>query len=800
MSKEHYHFIGIGGIGMSALVRILLDKKIAVSGSDLSTSTNVQTLIERGAKVSVGHSESAIPPQATVVYSTAVKKENPEYQAALKKGCQLLHRSELLAQLMEGYKTIAIAGTHGKTTSSALLTTVLLEAKMDPTFALGGVVDGFNGRLGKSDLFVAEADESDGSFLNYHPFGAIVTNLEPEHMEYYKSEANLQKAFQTFLSQVDSSDHLFCCREEMGFGPEKGISYGFGEENDLQILDFHQEGWKSRFSITFEGRHYRDIELALLGKHNVLNATAVFGLSLRLGVPEEVIRRALCHFPGVARRCQKRGTVREVLQLDDYAHHPTEIAHTLRSVRKAIGERRFVVLFQPHRYTRTQDHFQAYCRSFDFADHLFVTDIYAAGEKPIASVTPEALIEEIQRVSTVPIDYLPRQQCAAALEEFLRPHDVLITLGAGDITHLHTDLFKEKPPKKFTVGLIFGGLSAEHEISIKSARFVNDSLNRELYDVHHFGIDKAGNWITGDEATHHLKNSTHVNSEKAQPLLSKEVVEELDKCNLFFPVLHGPYGEDGTIQGFIEMVGKPYAGPSYRCAAICMDKVLTKQLALASGVPTLPFVSFGYFQWLEEQKEIVEKIEKELRYPVFVKPVHVGSSIGISKVHEKKSLEEAIDYAFRFDTILMVEEGKEQCRELEFAVIGNQHGEISVPIPGEKLTDGAFVDYEKKYGKNAVKTTLHPDLSPEVLKEGQELARKAYTSTGNSGMTRVDFLLDPDERWWFFEMNPIPGLQPLSLFPKIWARENLPAQELMDRLIILGLHRTREQNRHLIPI
>lgn len=793
---KHYHFIGIGGIGMSGLARILLEKQMKVTGSDLNESATVTQLKKKGAVVKQGHG-SSIPADATVVYSSAICEDNPEFAAAKAAKCSLMHRSELLAHLMEGNKTLAVAGTHGKTTVSSLLTAVLLEAKLDPSFALGGLLNGSNGKNGNGELFVIEADESDGSLVHYHPFGAIVTNIEAEHMDHYKSEDRLHKTFQRFFSQVKSSDHFFYCGEEMAVRPEKGISYGFSPDSDLRVFDYRQKGWNSLFSLEFEGKTFADIQMALMGSHNVLNAAAVFGLALRLGISESVIRQAFETFSGVARRCQRRGKWREVICVDDYAHHPTEVKKTLKAMRHASGERRLVVLFQPHRYSRTAENLEEYGKAFDLADQLFVTDIYAAGEKPLEGITPQKIIEKVQKSSTVPVSYLPRGQCAEVVEAFLSPHDLFVTLGAGDITHLHSELFQKSKPKKFTVGLIFGGQSAEHEISLKSARFVNSSLKRELYEVRHFGIDKEGKWITGGEAEECLAKGPTVCSQNASSMLSGSVAKELDKCDLLFPVLHGPYGEDGTIQGFMELLGKPYAGPDYRAAAICMDKVFTKKLAAAAGVPTLPFYNLAYRQWQDQPEKTVDEIGSQLRYPLFVKPLHVGSSVGISKVCTKEQLREAIDYAFRFDYRIMIEEGREGCRELEFAVMGNYGHPTLVPSPGEKLAHGAFVDYEKKYGKEAVQTTIDPQLDPEVLEQGKEFARKTYEATGNSGMTRVDFLLEPSGKWWFFEMNPIPGLQPLSLFPKIWKRENVPGEKLVDRLIILGLHRRREQNRHL---
>lgn len=800
MEKETtYHFIGIGGIGMSALAHILLDKKLQVSGSDLTLSATVKALKERGATVQIGHAPEALPQSGTVVYSTDIKKENAELKAALDKKMEVIHRSELLARLMVGQKTLAIAGTHGKTTTTSLLAYVLMHAGMDPSYAIGGILQGLNGRSGAGEYFVAEADESDGSFLNYNPFGAICTNIEREHMDHYGTDERLVSAFEVFLSKVQGP--LFYCGDDplLQSIVTRGFSYGFKEGNQLRVARLRQEGWNILFDITFEGSEYRDIQVPLLGNHNALNAAAVFGLALYLGVPESALRAGLAAFPGVGRRCEKRGECREVLLIDDYAHHPTEIKTTLEGIREAIDERRLIALFQPHRYSRLKDLLEEFGSAFDFADHVYITDIYSAREAPIAGATPEALIDSIRRQSTVPVDYLPKERAVSHLTATLRPHDVLVTLGAGDITRLPGELmeaFAVTPPRKHVVGLLFGGKSCEHEISLRSCRFVNASLSRELYDVRLFAIDKQGEWIIGDEVEEILKTQAVVSSPNAQPMLSAEVVEALNCCDLFFPVLHGTYGEDGTLQGFFEMLGKPYAGPNYRSAAICMDKVLTKELVAYHGVPTPAYVAFSFWEWQKRRAELLEECSK-LKFPFFVKPAHIGSSVGISKVYTVEELVKAVDYAFRYDMLLLVEEGKEGCRELEFAVMGNRKGKIKAPPPGEKLAEGTFVDYEKKYGQNAIKADIAPTLTPELLAKGRDYARRAYEATGNSGMTRVDFLLDNQGEFWFFEMNPIPGLQPLSLFPKIWNREGVVGEKLVDRLVILGIQRKLEQNRHL---
>lgn len=804
-----YHFIGIGGVGMSALARILLEKKVEVTGSDISKSATVDELQAKGALVAIGQSAANVPQGSTIIYSSDIKKDNPEYRQAEIGGHKLLHRSELLRDLAKGYKTLAVAGTHGKTTTTSLLFSVLLGAGLDPAFAVGGTVPGLaNGKNGDGEYFVLEADESDGTFINYNPFAAIVTNIEPEHMVHYKTEERLLEAFGNFIGKVESKKHFFYCLDDAGLNKlrlNEGISYGFSEKADLRIGNFRAAGWKILFDLSFEGKDYKNVEVALAGRHNALNAAAVFGLCLRLNVKESAIRQGLKNFAGVKRRLEKKGEHREVLLLDDYGHHPTEIKATLSALREAVCERRIIAVFQPHRYSRVADHLEEFAEAFDFADQVFITEIYGAREQPIPGITSEKILERLKVKSTVPAKVVSRASCVSCLKEFVRPHDVVVTFGAGDITALHQELnkeFLENPPKKYALGLVYGGKSCEHEISIRSAKYVAASLDSNLYDVKYFGITKKGNWIIGERAKEYLQTKTALEcDEEAKSVLAPEIAKEIEACDVFFPVLHGPFGEDGTIQGFFEMLGKPYAGPDFRTAAITMDKVLTKKLLHAVGVPTPPYISFSFWEWRKDKVKCLSELDlMDLKYPLYVKPGRVGSSVGVSRVSEPSELVQAIEGSFRFDIYTIIEEGVVNARELEFPTIGNDRGRTHVASPGEKIAQGEFVDYQKKYSTQPVKTTIEPIFEPGICEKGQALALKAYEGLGLTGMSRVDALLDQEGNYWFFEINSIPGLTSLSLFPKIWAREGISGQALMNRLVILGLHRALDQNRHLNPL
>ncbi|MCI0382727.1 MAG: UDP-N-acetylmuramate--L-alanine ligase [Chlamydiae bacterium] len=445
--KKSYHFIGIGGIGMSALAHILLSREEKVSGSDIKDSLIVQQLREKGAKIYLGHDERNVEQATCVIYSTDIAKDNPEYQRAMQLAIPLLHRSDLLAQLMEGYAPILVTGTHGKTTTSSLLAYVLFKLGLDPSFAVGGIIRGIgvNGRHGKGIYFAAEADESDGTFLRYPSFGAIVTNLDRDHLNFWKDEDGLIQGFKKFSDQVGSFQHLFWCKDDFRLSQLQlnGYSYGFSEEADLKIDNFQQMEWKSFFDLSFAGKHYKDIQIPLIGAHNVLNAAAVIGMSIKLDLPIEAVRNALLSFEGVGRRVEKKGTIHSIDVYDDYAHHPTEIFATLRALKAATHGRRLVVIFQPHRYTRTKDCIEAFPESFDYADLLILTDISAARESPIQGITSESFLHKIKEKASIPVRYFSRGELAKCLVTVIKPGDVVVTMGAGDITFVGPELLEE---------------------------------------------------------------------------------------------------------------------------------------------------------------------------------------------------------------------------------------------------------------------------------------------------------------------------------------------------------------------
>jgi len=793
--KKETHFVGIGGIGMSALAQILLEKKIAVTGSDLTVGQVTEALKKKGASIYQGHAKDHVKEGIQVVYGSAIDEKNPEIVQAKALGNSIVHRSDLLQMLCVDTRALAVTGTHGKTTTAALLTAVLQEAGYDPTFALGGHLNqegGINGALGSGNFFVLEADESDRTFLKYAPFGAIVTNIEPEHMENYANISDLHDAFLHFIANIKQKELFFYCGDDPLLQGLSGTSYGFGAENDCHITNYCQKGYKIVFDLAFAKENYKQICVNLIGRHNALNAAAVFAFCLRLGVPEAQIRKGLEKFCGIKRRQEITFSEKSLSFIDDYGHHPTEIKTTLAAIKEAEQDRRLITIFQPHRYSRTQDLLDEFAHAFGQTDLLYITDIYAASEEPIEGVDAHALIAKIKECTSVDVRYFTKEK----MHEEIRPHDVVVTMGAGSITHYNrelVDFFAKKGPQKLKVALFFGGRSSEHMISRKSAQFVRESLAPELYETILVAIDQKGNWQMGDLAEE-LLTSKRQDFEGNNAL--SRVISALEGVDLCIPIMHGPNGEDGTIQGFFEMLQKPYTGPDFRGCAIAMDKVLTKRLLKEAGIMTPPFVSFGKNRWHKQKDVLLQEIEEKLIFPLFVKPLRLGSSLGVSKVETKEQLASAIEEAFVYDPQVLVEEGVPNCRELEFAVVGNPDGaDIWVPAPGEKCAGGQFIDYQMKYGSQAVQTTLYPDLSLELVEKGRELAKRAYLAVGGSNSMRVDFLLDRAGNFWCFEVNAIPGMQPLSLFPKIFAREGVEPSALLNKLVILALARHRALGR-----
>jgi UDP-N-acetylmuramate--alanine ligase len=438
------HFIGVGGIGMSGLAEILRSMDFEVSGSDLREGENINRLVRMGVKFHVGHEASHVLGADVVVYSSAIAKDNPEFQGALKAGIPSITRGEMLAELMRMKYAVAIAGSHGKTTTTSLVATVLRAAGLDPTVVVGGRMAslGSNARLGAGDLLVAEADESDGSFLRLSPTIAAITNVDPEHLDFYGNIEALKQAFVQFAERVPFYGLSVLCldhpnvRDLLPQINRRYVTYGESRQADYVADALVFRGLETSFQVHHQGNSLGEFVVRMPGQHNVLNCLAVIAISDELAVPLDVVKEALATFRGVARRFSVVAEPRGVALVDDYGHHPVEVRVTLNAARHAY-DRRVLVAFQPHRYTRTQALFQDFARAFDQADDVYVTDIYAAGERPIAGISGEALAEAIRKHGHRSVQYVAdRDDLAARLAQAAQQGDVVVALGAGDINRV----------------------------------------------------------------------------------------------------------------------------------------------------------------------------------------------------------------------------------------------------------------------------------------------------------------------------------------------------------------------------
>ncbi|MDO8580560.1 MAG: UDP-N-acetylmuramate--L-alanine ligase, partial [Candidatus Omnitrophota bacterium] len=401
--NNHYHLIGIGGIGMGALASLLLAKGQQVSGSDLAANSMTQRLQREGATISIGHAADNVGSANIVVYSSAIRMDNPELQVAKKKNIPMLPRARVLAELMQDHIGITVAGAHGKTTTTSMISHLLMDAGLNPTTAIGGIVNGTNTNalLGKGKYFVAEVDESDGSFLNFTPRYSVITNIDREHMDYYHSMERVLSAYRQFIDQTKKDGIVVAYGEDpylpnmLKASKRSYITYGLEKTNTIYANKITFDQFTSRFQCVYQGKPFGNFHLNVPGRHNILNALACIGVGIQLSIDFDTIDASLEKYRGVKRRFEIKGKFNNTFIVDDYAHHPTEILSTLAAAR-LIGAKRVVAVFQPHRYSRVQSLFNEFSQCFSLCDALIVTDIYAASEMPIEGITAQGLAQAIQ--------------------------------------------------------------------------------------------------------------------------------------------------------------------------------------------------------------------------------------------------------------------------------------------------------------------------------------------------------------------------------------------------------------------
>lgn len=452
---QHIHFVGIGGSGMSGIAEVLLTLGYHVTGSDVAPSDTTRRLETLGGRIFIGHDASHVKGAQVVVVSSAVHESNPEVVAAKKNVVPVIPRAEMLAELMRLKFGVAIAGAHGKTTTTSLVASMLAHAGLDPTFVVGGKVNamGTHARLGRSDLLIAEADESDGSFLRLSPSIAVVTNIDREHIEYYGSMDRLEAAFLEFVNKIPFYGVAILCTDDdrlRAMLPQiqkRYVTYGLHAPSeapmpDLQATDITVQGGVTNFRVQWRGKPLGPFRLTIPGVHNVSNALAAIAVGLELDVPLDLLRTGMAAFAGVERRFHVRGEKGGIVVVDDYGHHPTEIRLTLAAA-KTVWPGRLVVIFQPHRYSRTRDLLDAFAQAFEQADVLYVTPIYAAGEPPVTGVSGEALVERIRAAGHPAVHWMEKTDLGVSqLIPELQSGDTVLTLGAGDIWKVGVELLE----------------------------------------------------------------------------------------------------------------------------------------------------------------------------------------------------------------------------------------------------------------------------------------------------------------------------------------------------------------------
>lgn len=455
---QQIHLVGIGGSGMSGIAEVLLTLGYKVTGSDLQASETTRRLEELGGKIFIGHHEANVGEAQVVVISSAVAATNPEVLAAKAKQVPVIPRAEMLAELMRLKFGVAIAGAHGKTTTTSMVANVLASGGLDPTMVIGGKVNalGSHARLGRGELLVAEADESDGSFLRLAPTIVAVTNLDREHLDHYGSMEKIYDSFLEFINKIPFYGVAVLCADDERLRAlfprivKRYYTYGLQERDgvapDFKATDISLKQWGAEFRAHFRGKNLGPFRLAVPGIHNVSNALVAIAIGIELEVPVDLIRKGLAAFTGVERRFHLRGEVNDIMVVDDYGHHPTEVKATLAAAKQG-WDRRLVVLFQPHRYSRTRDLVNEFAHAFDHADLVFMTEIYAAGEQPIPGVSGAQLAEAVKQAGHQGVTFVEKKESLPdQVLPHLKPGDLVVTLGAGDIWKAGTGLLARLTP------------------------------------------------------------------------------------------------------------------------------------------------------------------------------------------------------------------------------------------------------------------------------------------------------------------------------------------------------------------
>ena len=772
MDRNKLHFIGIGGAGMSALAKILIESGYTISGSDYAISSTVDMLRDCGAQIFLGHNAENIlddagkPNVDAIVCSSAIPSDNPEVVKAAELNIPKLHRSDINSMLLNAKKGIAVAGAHGKTTTTSMIGFVLHNAGVDPTIIIGGEsVDLNTGAvLGKGDYLVSEADESDGSFVTLKPYLAVVTNIEDDHLDHYGTIEKIHEAFKIFLSNIKPDGAAVLCfdnevvRNIAASLDKKVFSYAIDYPADFNAKNIRADVNGIYFDVVHEEKILGEVSLPIHGRHNVLNALATIVVASEVGVPFEKIVDGLKKFHGAKRRFQTKARVNDIWIVDDYGHHPTEIAATLKAAHEAKPDR-IICIFQPHRYTRTKLLLNEFGNAFVDANFLILTDIYSAGEKPIEGVSGESIVKAVIETTNQPVMYVPeRGKIVDYLIDLVRPGDLVITMGAGDIYKTADDLIERLNRRlKSKIVVLMGGPSTEAEVSRRTGKAIADALKSKDYSVDTMELEP-----TNFAAEIQKKN-----------------------CSIVFNAVHGLCGEDGLVQGTLDMLKIPYTGSSVLSAALTMDKVATKRVLISKNISTPSFEVYekNLLQVPNEKLQAVAAhIEKTFGLPVVIKAPSQGSSIGVYIVERAKDITNAMEAAFKFGDEILVEKFISG-RELTVSILQDGDELQALPIIEITTTTGRY-DYDTKYTKGASKHICPAELSAELTEKIQAMAVDAFKVCKCTGIGRVDVMLSQENIPYVIEINSVPGMTETSLVPDAARAAGIEFPDLCEKILL----------------
>lgn len=722
-----FFLVGIGGAGMSALAGMLRHRGYRVRGSDSTASTATRQLEVDGLTVLIGHAPWDIDGNDAVIVSDAIDLANsPEVKRAKEVGAPVYRRSQLLGWLVRDRKVIAVTGTHGKTTTTGMIGAALRAAGVDPLIVVGAEVPEFGGSVieGKGQFAVVEACEAYDGFHDLKPNWVVLTNLEPDHLDFHGTYERLKESTIRFIQRL----------------PDDGALVYF--EGDAGACDVAQA---AKVPLV----PYREpiaSGMSTPGRHNALNARAAFELSKQIGIDEERALLGICAFRGAERRLQ---ILRDgpIVVVDDYAHHPTEVEASIQALRERFPERRLVVVFQPHLYSRTSQLINEFAAALDRADYVVLTDIYPAREAPLPGVSSSRIAEKL----TVPTDYIPsRHLLARHVARIAQPGDCIVGMGAGSISEFPPLLLQEiDRTGPIRVAVIYGGDSAEREVSLHSGLASYHALLERGYDAKLLDV------------TDRLLRSGDL-----QGLVGAR------HPDVAFLAVHGTHAEDGAIQGFLELLHIPYTGSGIQASAIAMDKALSKILLQQAGIR----VPNG---WKLLRGDAVPA---DAKVPLVVKPNAQGSTVGLSFVRDRNQLETAIERAFHYDNCILIEEWIEGM-EISVPVLGDQ----ALP-PVEIVPQSGEYDFASKYIPGATEEICPARLPAEMLQEAERLALLSHHTLRCQGATRTDMMVRGDEIF-VLEVNTLPGLTATSLLPKSAATAGISFADLVEWIVRDALDR-----------